>query len=55
MASIAMEPTIKNGEVVSTDLSIYYKQLPSRGDIVLFHSPVMEDKNWVMRVVGLQG
>ena len=55
MASTSMEPTIKNGETVSADLSIYDKELPSRGDVVLFHSPVMIEKDWVMRVVGLPG
>ena len=55
MTSTSMEPTIKKGEVVSADLSIYNKELPSRGDVVLFHSPVMEEVDWVMRVVGLPG
>ena len=55
MASGAMEPTIKNGEVIQADLNAFKEQLPKRWDIVLFHSPTMPDTEWLMRIVGLPG
>lgn len=55
MVAESMEPTIKKGEMISADLSIYKTQLPERWDIVLFNSPTMPETNWTMRIVGLPG
>ncbi len=55
MTSKAMEPTIKNGEIITADLNIYTNQLPERMDIVLFHSPKLAKTDWLMRIVGLPG
>jgi signal peptidase I len=55
MSSTSMEPTIKNGEIISADLSYYENQSPVRGDIILFHSSQIEGKDWTMRIVGLPG
>ncbi|MBX3009797.1 MAG: signal peptidase I [Melioribacteraceae bacterium] len=55
MSSGAMEPTIKNGEIIYADLNIFKEQLPNRWDIVIFHSPTMPNTDWLMRIVGLPG
>ena len=55
MSSNSMSPTIKNGEIISADLSIYDNQKPERWDVVLFQSSALKGKDWTMRIVGLPG
>jgi len=55
MVGESMAPTIKDGDFFSADLVAYEKQLPERWDIIIFNSPPMPEKDWVMRVVGLPG
>lgn len=55
MVGDAMAPTIKDGDLLSVELSAYEKQSPERWDIIIFNSPPMPEKDWVMRVVGLPG
>ena len=55
MVGESMVPTIKDGDFFSADLVAYEKQLPERWDIIIFNSPPMPEKDWVMRVVGLPG
>ena len=51
-----MEPTIKDGDIVFVDHSIYETQLPDRWDIIVFKTPTKKYKGpFVMRIVGLPG
>jgi signal peptidase I len=54
-ASSSMEPTIKQGEVVSVDLAAYSKSTPPRWDVIVYESPISGDGQWLGRVVGLPG
>lgn len=54
----SMEPTLKNNQFVTADKDIYKKEKPQRRDIVVFHRPVLEDKDnikytYIKRIVGL--
>jgi signal peptidase I len=52
----AMEPTIKDGDIVFVDESIYETQLPDRWDIVVYKRPNEYYKGpFVSRIVGLPG
>jgi len=55
MVGEAMAPTIKDGDLISADMNAYEHQSPKRWDIVIFNSPPMPEKDWVMRIVGLPG
>jgi len=55
MVDEAMAPTIKDGDLISADMTAYENQTPKRWDIILFNSPPMPENDWVMRVVGLPG
>lgn len=53
-----MEPTLKNNQFVTADKEIYKKGKPQRGDIIVLHRPVLEDKDnikytYIKRIVGL--
>ena len=47
----SMYPTIQPGDRIVTDINIYNKHSPKRGDIVIFNSP--QGGIWTFRVVGL--
>lgn len=52
--SVSMYPTIKNGDRILTDKTIYKKINPSRGDVVVYVNP--ENRvNYIKRVVALEG
>ena len=51
----AMKPTIKSGETVQADISAYETADPQRWELVVFRSPVMEDRTWIFRVIGMPG
>jgi signal peptidase I len=56
MRTSVMEPTIKEGDIIFVDPSIYETQLPDRWDIVLFRRPTEYYKGpFVMRIAGLPG
>lgn len=52
--SVAMEPTIKRGDLIDADMSAYANAAPKRWDVVIYESPTGEG-NWVSRVVGMPG
>lgn len=54
-SSTSMEPTIKQGEVLSVDLAAYRGSGPSRWDVIVFESPVSGGGRWISRIVGLPG
>ncbi len=54
VVSASMLPTLRPGDVVPVDTSVYESTLPSRGDIVAFRLP--ETSNiFIKRVIGLPG
>lgn len=55
MTSRSMEPTIKEGEIITADFSAYKEKAPERWDVVVFQSPTIPDNKWAMRIVGLPG
>lgn len=50
----SMEPTLSEGDLVCFD-RIDPGQLPTRGDVVVFHSPLDPRRLFVKRLVGLPG
>jgi signal peptidase I len=53
--SSAMEPTLLVGDCLIADRRIYKSQKPQRGDIIIFEFPKDPSKNFIKRVVGLEG
>lgn len=52
----SMEPTIRNGDTIFVDYSVYRRQLPGRWDLVAYEArPPQGSGLWVMRVIGLPG
>ncbi len=51
----SMMPAIHVGDRIMIHTRQYRKQLPKRGDIVLFTSPVGGSKDFIKRIVGLEG
>jgi signal peptidase I len=53
--SSSMEPTIKNGEVISIETKAYSKSSPARWDVVVYENPMSSGTQHLSRVVGLPG
>lgn len=51
----SMNDTLKNGDWLLNEKLSYEFGEPKRFDVIVFHSPVEEDKHWVKRVIGLPG
>lgn len=51
----SMNQTLENGDWLLNEKLSYTFGEPKRFDVVVFHSPVEEDKNWVKRIIGLPG
>ena len=51
----SMEPNFHNGEYILTDKVSYRLHAPSRGDVVVFHSPQDERVDFIKRIIGLPG
>jgi len=52
----SMDPTLKNREYVLTDKVTYrWVHPPERGEIIVFHSPVRRDTDYIKRIIGLPG
>lgn len=51
----SMEPSLHNGEFVVVNRLAYRIQLPERGDIVVFHFPLDNDRRFIKRVIGEPG
>jgi signal peptidase I len=54
----SMQPTFQNEHYVGADKNIYSNKIPERGDVVIIHRPILENKTdvkyiYVKRIVGL--
>lgn len=54
-SSGSMEPTIQKRDRILADKSIYKKSKPQRGDLVLFTYPLDPGKEFVERLIALEG
>lgn len=52
---ISMNETLEDGDWLLNGKLSYTFGNPKRFDVVVFHSPMVEDENWVKRVIGLPG
>ncbi len=53
--SSAMEPTLLVGDYLIADMKIYRGERPKRGDIVIFEFPKDPSKDFIKRVIGMEG
>ncbi|MFX0203548.1 MAG: signal peptidase I [Candidatus Hodarchaeota archaeon] len=53
--SSAMKPTLLVGDHLIANMGIYKKEKPKRGDIVIFEYPKDPSKDFIKRVIGLEG
>jgi len=53
--SSAMEPTLLVGDHLIANMKIYKKEMPKRGEIVIFEYPKDPSKDFIKRVIGLEG
>lgn len=51
----SMNGTLENADWLLNEKLSYEFGTPKRFDVVVFHSPVEEGKNWVKRIIGLPG
>jgi signal peptidase I len=51
----AMSPTLNNQDRLIVDKSVYRRQVPSRGDVVMLYYPLNPDKKFVKRVIAEEG
>ncbi len=51
----SMLPTLNDGEYVLVSKLAYRKELPRRGDIIVFRFPVNPRQDFIKRVIGLPG
>jgi signal peptidase I len=53
--SSAMEPTLLVGDHLIADMKIYKSEKPKRGDIIIFEFPKDPSKDFIKRVIGMEG
>ncbi len=53
--SSAMEPTLLVGDHLIADMRIYKSEKPKRGDIIIFEFPKDPSKDFIKRVIGMEG
>jgi signal peptidase I len=53
--SLSMQPTLLVGDRLVVDRKIYNQEKPKRGDIVIFEYPKDPSKDFLKRVIGLEG
>lgn len=51
----SMQPTLQKGEYIMTNLKYYKTKKMQRGDLVLFKFPENPSKDFLFRVIGLEG
>lgn len=54
--SISMQPTLYAGDFVLINKTAYQFNSPERGDVIIFHSPVIPSKQpYIKRIIGIPG
>ncbi len=53
--SFTMAPTLLVGDRLIADREIYKKEKPKRGDVIIFEYPKDPSKDFIKRVIGLEG
>lgn len=51
----SMEPNFQNGEYILTDKVSYRLHEPTRGDVIVFHSPQDERVDFIKRLIAIPG
>jgi len=51
----SMEPTLKAGDMLISNLLYFSAHNPERGDVVIFHPPKQPDLFYIKRIIGLPG
>lgn len=51
----SMLPNFKNGERIFTQKISYYLHPPQRGDVVIFRYPLLPEREYIKRIIGLPG
>ncbi len=51
----SMEPNFHDGQFLLVNKIAYKIGHPARGDVIIFHFPLNETKNYIKRVIGLPG
>lgn len=49
----SMEPNFHNGEFILTNKVLYKFREPTRGDVVIFKSPLNKEIDYIKRIIGL--
>ncbi|MCY0881482.1 MAG: signal peptidase I, partial [Firmicutes bacterium] len=52
---VSMLPTLHTGERVLVNKLIFDVEQPKTGEIIVFHSPVRKNQDWIKRVIGVPG
>jgi signal peptidase I len=53
--SFTMAPTLLVGDRLVADMNIYKEEKPKRGDVIIFEYPKDPSKDFIKRVIGLEG
>ena len=51
----SMEPNLHDGQFLIVNRIVYHFHPPQRGDIIVFHPPYNNGKDYIKRVIGLPG
>jgi signal peptidase I len=51
----SMYPNFHDKEFILTDKISYRRNLPTRGDVIVFHAPPPYDSDFIKRIIGLPG
>ena len=52
---VSMRPTLEDGDRILLNRLAYHFHAPSRGDVIVFHSPINAGEDLVKRIVGVAG
>jgi signal peptidase I len=53
--SSGMAPTLLLGDYLIADMRVYRSQRPQRGDVIIFEFPKDPSKDYIKRVIGIEG
>src|SRR3989344_3426643 len=55
ISGASMEPNFHNGEYILTNKIEYKFREPTRGDVVIFKSPLNKEIDYIKRIIGMPG